>query len=142
MGEFLAQGPRDEEIYIVEYVTDRVPCVTRQAAHVGLMPTARVHVGRQTAIEMEAAVSQFGHRQHGRRHAVISLDNRQWVMFVDADQQHGVWHTALAEVDCDRPKLFQKPALLPTSQLRFDAANHFREVETASRKAPPLVTWK
>jgi hypothetical protein len=124
--ELFPQCPCDEEIAITEHVADRVANIAHQTSRVGLVPTARVHVRRQTAIETEAAVRRFGHGHHGRRHTVIPLNDRQGMMLVGADQEHDIGHVAAAEIVRDRLEFFQELTLLPTSQSRLGAANHFR----------------
>ena len=81
----------------------------------------------------------FRHAEEGRCHTVISVDNRQRVTLVEADQQNGVWHMARRRSLAISPGFFQEPTLLSTSVFRFNTANHFRQVEAASGEAPPLV---
>jgi hypothetical protein len=63
-----------------------IPEVAQQGIEICVIPAAAPHIWREAADESKFAQGYFGLAEHGRCHAMVSIENRQRFFIIDSNQ--------------------------------------------------------
>src|SRR5215470_11741641 len=117
---------------------DAVFGVVEEVGQVSLIPATPFHLRREATDKPQATEPDFVGKQKRRDKAMIAFQQRQWMIFINSDQQDSGFgafnlHSGTQNVD-----LSQQDAGLAIVELPADAFGHVQRLEIPIRKAPPL----